>query len=74
MKGSPCSHDEGSPLVLSMPTTDPGTGEIIGATDVAYGIMSKTESCDLTSHSVYTRLSNYYFWFTQIAGPQPPLV
>ncbi|XP_057365136.1 trypsin alpha-like [Daphnia carinata] len=58
--GSPCQYDQGSPLIQSS----------IGQ-DIAVGVMSKTESCSMDSASVYTRLSIFYSWLQQTAGPQP---
>ncbi|XP_045034948.1 trypsin alpha [Daphnia magna] len=58
--GSPCQYDQGSPLV-----------QISGSQHIAVGVMSKAESCSVDSASVYTRLSIFYSWLQQTAGPQP---
>ncbi|KAI9559858.1 hypothetical protein GHT06_013865 [Daphnia sinensis] len=58
--GSPCEYDEGSPLV-----------QTIGTAPTAIGILSKTEGCSATAHGVYIRVSVYYSWIANTAGPQP---
>ncbi|XP_046463038.1 chymotrypsinogen A-like [Daphnia pulex] len=65
--GSPCMYDEGSPFVQEL--VDPANSSLVIPT--AVGIFSKTPSCELSSRSVYTRLSVYYYWLKNTAGLQP---
>ena len=58
--GTACHFDEGSPLV-----------QVIAGEPIVVGIMSKTKTCDATSPSVYTRISVFYSWLYNTAGPQP---
>ncbi|XP_057365335.1 uncharacterized protein LOC130686060 [Daphnia carinata] len=58
--GSPCQYDEGSPLV-----------QMFGTVPTAVGILSKTDGCASDAHGVYIRVSVYYSWIANTAGPQP---
>ncbi|XP_046463180.1 trypsin alpha-like [Daphnia pulex] len=58
--GSPCSYDEGSPLV-----------QVMGDVPTVVGILSKTDGCSENSYGVYTRVSIFYSWLLNTAGPQP---
>ena len=59
--GSPCQYDEGSPLV-----------QVMGDVPTVVGILSKTDaSCSENSYGVYTRVSIFYSWLLNTAGPQP---
>ncbi|KAI9559774.1 hypothetical protein GHT06_013780 [Daphnia sinensis] len=57
--GAPCQYDEGSPLV-----------QLIANKPRAVGVMSKNTGCSMDLPSVYTRISIYYAWFSQLAGQQ----
>lgn len=60
---SPCSFDEGTPLVQVYKD---------GINRIAVGIMSKfAPNCAAPSPSIYTRLSAYYAWLLKTAGQQP---
>lgn len=61
----PCTHDEGSPLVMPATTS---TGQI---EPVAVGIYSQNTECRSDLPSTFTRLSGFYSWFINIAGRQP---
>lgn len=57
----PCRFDEGGPIVVG----DNNSREL-----VALGIYSKSSyNCDPYNPSVYTRLSAYYAWINNLAGP-----
>ncbi len=58
--GSPCAYDEGSPLVQ----------DVAGVPTVV-GILSRTDGCSTESYGVYTRVSIFYSWLLNTAGPQP---
>ncbi|EFX71081.1 hypothetical protein DAPPUDRAFT_231560 [Daphnia pulex] len=58
--GSPCSYDEGSPLV-----------QVMDKVPTVVGILSKTDGCSTESYGVYTRVSIFYSWLLNTAGPQP---
>ncbi|XP_046655018.1 coagulation factor X-like [Daphnia pulicaria] len=58
--GSPCHYDEGSPLV-----------QVKDNVPTVVGILSKTDGCSAESYGVYTRVSIFYSWLLNTAGPQP---
>jgi len=58
--GSPCQYDEGSPLV-----------QVVNDIPTVVGILSKTDGCSAESYGVYTRVSIFYSWLLNTAGPQP---
>lgn len=66
-ESSPCTFDEGAPLVQTPSTGSP----------YVVGIMSKNMGCApattgaLYKPTVYTRLSSYYDWLINNAGQQP---
>lgn len=62
---SPCSFDEGSPMIQDQ--TD------IGYELLAIGIVSSFGTA-CNSSAIYTQLSSYYAWIRNTAGPQttPP--
>uniref|UniRef100_A0A0N8EEU8 Clip-domain serine protease n=1 Tax=Daphnia magna TaxID=35525 RepID=A0A0N8EEU8_9CRUS len=62
---SPCTFDEGSPLVQTYGPTDTETTIVVGV------LSRRSEMCDPTEPSVFTRLSVYYAWLYRIAGQQP---
>ncbi|XP_057365133.1 chymotrypsin-1-like [Daphnia carinata] len=65
--GSPCTYDEGSPLVQEF--IDPANASLKITT--AVGVYSKTQICELGQPGVYTRLSFFAPWLLNTAGPQP---
>lgn len=65
--GTPCTYDEGSPLVQEF--TDPSNESLRITT--AIGVYSKTQICELGRPIVYTRLSLFGSWLLNTAGPQP---
>lgn len=62
---APCTFDEGSPLVQTYGPTDTETTIVVGV------LSKRSEMCDPTEPSVFTRLSVYYAWLYRIAGQQP---
>lgn len=62
--GVPCTHDEGSPLVMHKNGDDADEA-------IAVGVFSQSIECQADQPFVFTRLSAYYSWFINTAGRQP---